>query len=345
MINDLQAANAGDCDWIIAVFHRHAYASGGHGDQIDVKEVLVPVLDQYGVDLVFNGHTHYYERSYPLKGGQVVDSSDSYYYKPDGTIYVIAGNAGAPLVDTGSEPWVAQNDKEHHYCLVDVRPDKSLVVTAKRYGDGETLDEFTISKSTSPEVTSVSPTTAEVGDTVTVKGRDFGSVRGLSYILFGETKATAYESWGDGSVKVKVPGMGPGEVDVRVVTTEGTSNGVPFTVLQAGAFQKFYFAEGTCRPNFEPYICIQNPQENEAEVNITYMPGAGENVEQQLTVPPLSRETVRVKDVLGEGDDDAHDFSCLVESTNGAAIIVERPMYFSYNGTWDGGHCVMGYRP
>jgi len=341
--SDLQSARAGDCDWIVALFHRHAYASGGgHGDQIDVKEVLVPVLDQYGVDLAFSGHTHYYERFLPMKGGEVVSNSGSYYYKPGGTIYIIAGGAGAPLADLGSDPRVAYNEKVFHYCTVDVKADNTLVVSAKRYDDGSVLDQFTMSKKTPPVVTSVNPASALEGEIVTIKGQEFGSARDSSYVLFGATKASSYESWGDGSVKVKVPGIEPGEVDVKVVTPEGTSNGVPFTVLQEGAFQRFYFAEGTCRPNFEPYLCIQNPGNDNVDVSITYMPGAGENTVQPLTVLPRSRRTVRVKDVLGEGNDDAHDFSCLVEATGDSEVIVERPMYFDYQGMWDGGHDVIG---
>ena len=29
----------------------------------------------------------------------------------------------------------------------------------------------------------------------------------------------------------------------------------------------------------------------------------------------------------------------MVESTNGVGLVVERPMYFSYHGSWNGGHC------
>ncbi|MCG2796381.1 MAG: fibronectin type III domain-containing protein [Actinomycetia bacterium] len=343
--SDLAGAKAEGHEWTVVFLHRPPYASGAHGDQSDVIGELVPVFDEYGVDIVFAGHNHYYERSYPMKGGEVVDSSGSYYYKPDGTVYVITGGAGAPLANYDYAPWAAWQEKVYHYCVVDVKPDNSLRVTAKRYDDSAIMEEFTISKTTPPVVTSVSPASALVGETVTVSGREFGSAQGSSYVLFGATKASDYESWGDGSIRVKVPGMEPGKVDVKVVTPEGTSNGVPFTVLQAGVFESFYFAEGTCRPNFEPYICIQNPGDGEAEVKITYMPGAGENVEQPLTVQPRSRYTVRVKDVLGEGDDEAHDFSCLVEASGATGVIAERPMYFNYNGVWDGGHCVMGYSP
>jgi len=104
----------------------------------------------------------------------------------------------------------------------------------------------------------------------------------------------------------------------------------------------FYFAEGTCRPGFEPYLCIQNPGAPTADVRITYMRGDGSTREVRLAVAPGSRATLNPKDTLGEGDDAAHDFSCKVEATNGAGIIVERPMYFNYHGQWTGGHDAIG---
>ena len=105
---------------------------------------------------------------------------------------------------------------------------------------------------------------------------------------------------------------------------------------------EWYFAEGTCRPDFEPYICIQNPGVKAAKVKITYMLGNGSTEEETLTVPGDSRETVVVKNTLGEGNDAAHDFSAKVETTNDTAIVAERPMYFNYNGKWSGGHDVIG---
>ncbi|MBK5093477.1 MAG: CapA family protein, partial [Actinobacteria bacterium] len=104
----------------------------------------------------------------------------------------------------------------------------------------------------------------------------------------------------------------------------------------------FYFAEGTCRPGFEPYLCIQNPSAGSAGVKVTYMLGDGGTKDQLVTVSGHSRYTVAVNDVLGQGDDPAHDFSARVETTGGAGIIAERPMYFSYRGAWTGGHDVLG---
>jgi streptogramin lyase len=108
----------------------------------------------------------------------------------------------------------------------------------------------------------------------------------------------------------------------------------------------FYFAEGTCRPGFDAYLCIQNPGAAAASVKITYMKGDGSTDVQTLSVPKNSRYTLKVKDRMGEGDDAAHDFSARVECTNGQTIIAERPMYFDYQGYnqhgWTGGHDVVG---
>lgn len=103
----------------------------------------------------------------------------------------------------------------------------------------------------------------------------------------------------------------------------------------------FYFAEGSCRPDFETYFCILNPGESDAQVTIIYVKGDASTEIQDLVVPKHSRSTVKAKDMLGEGDDSSHDFSAIVQCTNGQMIVCERPMYFNYNG-WTGGHDVVG---
>jgi hypothetical protein len=111
----------------------------------------------------------------------------------------------------------------------------------------------------------------------------------------------------------------------------------------------FYFAEGTCRPNFDPYFCIQNPGSTAADVTLTYMKGDGTTTTDSVTVPPNSRATVLPRNKLGTGDDPGHDFSTKVECTNGQSIIAERPMYFNYLGghnyNWNGGDDVVGFTP
>ncbi|MHB8781033.1 MAG: CHAP domain-containing protein [Candidatus Geothermincolia bacterium] len=103
----------------------------------------------------------------------------------------------------------------------------------------------------------------------------------------------------------------------------------------------FYFAEGTCRPGFETFLELLNPQTSEAPVTLTYILGDGSSRTSQLVVPALSRSTLRAKSCLGEGDDVSHDFSTVVSSAGSCSIVAERSMYFDYGG-WTGGSCVVG---
>ena len=56
-------------DWKICFFHHPLYSDGGtHGSAIDVRVVFEPLFVAYGVNVVFAGHDHIYERIRPQKG-------------------------------------------------------------------------------------------------------------------------------------------------------------------------------------------------------------------------------------------------------------------------------------
>lgn len=109
--------------WKIVYFHHPPYTMGSHNSDIEADLVLIRqhiarLLEKYGVDLVINGHSHTYERSWLQKGHynlentfnktlHAVDSSSARYdgtlnscpYKKDssdnkGTVYIVAGESG-----------------------------------------------------------------------------------------------------------------------------------------------------------------------------------------------------------------------------------------------------------
>ena len=348
--SDLTSAKARGQEWIFVNMHRPAYsADSSHGDQADIQQYLVPIFDEFEVDVVFEGHVHGYERSFPLKGGKnIVDHAVSTYGDPDGTIYCLSGSAGAPYasLDSPLPAWVASGAQDKlEYSLVEMTASNKCIVTTKE-PNGNVIDTFTLSKTSPPVLSSISPPSGFQGSAVTLKGSNFGGAQGAGRVMFGATAATTYDSWSDTEIKVRVPEMAEGAVTLKVETPEGTSAGKRFTIVDDGGdvdaeAYNWYFAEGTCRPGFDPYICIQNPTGADAHANITYMRGNGENTPQLVTVPARSRRTVRVKDLLGEGDSAAFDFSARVQSP-GVPVIVERPMYFNYQGMWSGGHDVLG---
>jgi 3',5'-cyclic AMP phosphodiesterase CpdA len=55
--------------WKIAYFHHPLYSDGGrHGSEVDLRVKLEPLFVRYGVNVVYSGHDHIYERLVPQKG-------------------------------------------------------------------------------------------------------------------------------------------------------------------------------------------------------------------------------------------------------------------------------------
>jgi len=55
--------------WKICFFHHPLYSSGAeHGSAVELRPVLEPLFSRYGVDVVFSGHDHIYERIRPQRG-------------------------------------------------------------------------------------------------------------------------------------------------------------------------------------------------------------------------------------------------------------------------------------
>lgn len=55
--------------WKICFFHHPLYSNGRtHGSDVDLRHLLEPIFVRYGVNVVFSGHDHVYERIKPQKG-------------------------------------------------------------------------------------------------------------------------------------------------------------------------------------------------------------------------------------------------------------------------------------
>ena len=56
-------------DWKICYFHHPLYSNADrHGASVDLRVLLEPIFIKYGVNVVFSGHDHVYERLKPQKG-------------------------------------------------------------------------------------------------------------------------------------------------------------------------------------------------------------------------------------------------------------------------------------
>lgn len=183
-----------------------------------------------------------------------------------------------------------------------------------------------------PYIKSVTPDHGPPNGQVTIAGDNFKAVQGSSKVWFGGVDAGVADSWSDTVIKVKVPD-GARSGDVTVTTAEGVSNAVPFTV---GLSNVYYFAEGTTRANFETWLCLMNPNETAANVQVIYMLGDGTTKHFETTISKTSRMTLYVADVVGLEKDVS------MRVTSDVPIVAERPIYFNYGGVWTGGHNVIG---
>jgi 3',5'-cyclic AMP phosphodiesterase CpdA len=56
-------------DWKICYFHHPMYSHANrHGSSVDLRVLLEPIFIKHGVEVVFSGHDHVYERVKPQKG-------------------------------------------------------------------------------------------------------------------------------------------------------------------------------------------------------------------------------------------------------------------------------------
>jgi acid phosphatase type 7 len=75
---------------------------------------LTELFDRYGVDVVWNGHIHSYERTWPMREGRVVQ------HDGNGTVYMITGGGGGGLEQAGPIRPPFQNNvrRGHHFVFV-----------------------------------------------------------------------------------------------------------------------------------------------------------------------------------------------------------------------------------
>lgn len=123
--NELKSA-AERPQFVIVLFHYPVFTSiDDHADNMGLKH-LIALFEKHGVNIVFNGHSHNYER-----------------FSIGGIEYIVSGGGGAPLYDRKrtSEHSVAFS-KAYHYCKLAVYGEQ-MTVTAIDI-DSKIIDEVTV---------------------------------------------------------------------------------------------------------------------------------------------------------------------------------------------------------
>jgi predicted phosphodiesterase len=130
-----------DSEWKIAYFHHPLYTTARRGPEVELRAILEPLFVKHGVDVVFTGHEHVYERFKPQKGIHH---------------FIVGGAAKLRWGDTRRGPLTAAAfDTDRSFMLVEILDDKMFFQTFSR--TGAVVDEGIITTREAAE-----PTRAEV---------------------------------------------------------------------------------------------------------------------------------------------------------------------------------------
>jgi Calcineurin-like phosphoesterase len=151
---DLAAARARNVPWLIVFFHRAPYTVGRYGSgtllakTLEIRRLLAPIIDRFGVDLVLNAHDHNYQRTYPLRDGAVVGAGqDPHYLSPGGAIYVVAGGGGKTLYsETSTSDHTANRIFVKAFHAVKLRISADRIEGRAIAAGGSEIDAFSIER-------------------------------------------------------------------------------------------------------------------------------------------------------------------------------------------------------
>lgn len=137
-----------DVVWKFASFHHPTYSSDeddygnlwkGKSTWGDLRiRPMTKLFDEYGIDVVWNGHIHSYERTWPILDGKTTETG--------GTVYMITGGGGGGLEQAGPIRPSFQNNvrRGHHFVFVAVN---GKTLELKSYDlDGRLSDNVTLRK-------------------------------------------------------------------------------------------------------------------------------------------------------------------------------------------------------
>jgi len=172
-------AGAQDAAWRFVVFHHPGFSSAREHYEQQQMRLLSPLFEAGKVDVVFSGHVHNYQRSFPLRftpdkqgvllvggrenkliRGRVVNGRwvlDKRFdgktnTRPDGIIYIVTGAGGQELYNPeqndDADSWQKYTDKFisnlHSLTVIDV--DGKTFTLRQVSTEGKELDSITITK-------------------------------------------------------------------------------------------------------------------------------------------------------------------------------------------------------
>jgi predicted phosphodiesterase len=187
VISELQsAAQNSNIKWIIVYLHKQMYTSPntcGSGscsntgsDATNLRNIYHAKFDQYGVDVVLNGHVHNYQRTFPIKydpgspsSPTITSTASTEYSDPTGEIFAIVGTGGINFHGLAGKSSFVEDQQDDRFGALDLSIENNGYTLAGRYytNDGVKRDVFKITKTGTAQYT--------FGPSLTLSGKEASS--------------------------------------------------------------------------------------------------------------------------------------------------------------------------
>lgn len=136
--------------WLLVMFHRPMYSSneGGHESDLELRGELEQLLIEQRVDMIFSGHEHNYERTYPVSGGRANRSEDRAFSSTADPIHLVLGTGGRLLYRgslSGAEWSAAFDSSTHGFGVLELVREDLLDFTFYDDEHDSVVDSFTLS--------------------------------------------------------------------------------------------------------------------------------------------------------------------------------------------------------
>ncbi|NIM96746.1 MAG: hypothetical protein GTO24_01285 [candidate division Zixibacteria bacterium] len=105
LVKDLR--NSCNKTFVFVFMYQRPHCAGGHKSNLALRNALCPLFEDYEVDMIFNGHCHFYQRNGPING----------------VTHLITVEGGAPLYTPAESSWTQYSEESHHCVHLIVWPD------------------------------------------------------------------------------------------------------------------------------------------------------------------------------------------------------------------------------
>lgn len=144
-----------DVKWKIMMFHHDLFSGRIPHRESENKLLRLiwgPIADEFGIDLVLLGHSHYYTVTDVLYKNESVADLESEMVDPAGTVYMVSCSLGRPRDDEEiglNDEWIGFDylTEKATYNILDFTED-SITVSSYELGEEDPFNTFTIKKTT-----------------------------------------------------------------------------------------------------------------------------------------------------------------------------------------------------